>query len=74
MCLLLLKNVLNKKSVPSLNRINNPFYFINRFKSKNVNNKYSQTVNLPNFGQFELSMKNICKNEEKISKVNKNNL
>ena len=45
-----------------------------RFKSKQVkvdkqNNEYHKTLNLPDAGQFELSMKNICKTEEKIKQV-----
>ncbi len=32
-------------------------------------NDYYNTLNLPNPGEFELSMKNVCQNEEKIKKV-----
>ena len=30
---------------------------------------YTKTLNLPDPGKFELSMKKICENEEKIKKV-----
>ena len=45
-----------------------------RFKSKQTKsdkqkNDYQKTLNLPNAGQFELSMKNICQTEEKIKQV-----
>lgn len=39
-------------------------------KSKK-NEDYSKTLNLPNSGKFELSMKKICENEEQIKKVQK---
>ena len=38
-----------------------------RFKS--TKNVYSNTINLPNAGDFPLSMKNIYKQEENIKKV-----
>lgn len=37
---------------------------ISRYK-----NDYSKTLNLPNSGKFELSMKKICEHENKIKKV-----
>ena len=37
--------------------------------NKNAGPDYSKTLNLPNAGDFELSMKKICENEEKIKKV-----
>lgn len=40
-----------------------------RLKTKLNQIDYSKTLNLPNSGKFELSMKNICENEEKIKKV-----
>ena len=47
---------------------------IHRFKSssgikKSSQNEYQNTLNLPNAGDFGLSMKNICKTEDKIKKV-----
>jgi len=49
--------------------------YVLRFKSKQTKtdkqkNDYQKTLNLPNPGQFELSMKNICQTEEKIKQVN----
>jgi hypothetical protein len=41
----------------------------NKANSKETKHDYAKTLNLPNFGIFELSMKNICTNEEKIKKV-----
>ena len=38
-------------------------------QEKNANNEYAKTLNLPNPGQFELSMKKICDLEENIKKV-----
>lgn len=45
-----------------------------RFKSANkaLKNEYQDTLNLPNPGEFGLSMKNICKTEDKIRKVQPN--
>jgi isoleucyl-tRNA synthetase len=42
-----------------------------RLKSKSSQNgiDYSKTLNLPNAGAFELSMKNVCSNEEKIKNI-----
>ena len=34
-----------------------------------LKNEYQKTLNLPNPGEFGLSMKNICKTENKIKKV-----
>lgn len=36
---------------------------------KRYKNDYSKTLNLPNSGYFELSMKRICEHEDKIKKV-----
>jgi hypothetical protein len=46
--------------------------YIARYKSQKStvkNNDYSNTLNLPNAGKFELSMKKICEHEDKIKKV-----
>ena len=45
--------------------------YIVRYKShkSTVKNDYSNTLNLPNAGKFELSMKKICEQEDKIKKV-----
>lgn len=40
-----------------------------RLKSSKQQNDYSKTLNLPNAGKFELSMKNICETEAKIKKL-----
>ena len=46
------------------------FNFSNHQKrKKSKQNDYSKTLNLPNFGNFELSMKKIIENEDKIKKV-----
>jgi hypothetical protein len=45
------------------------FSIIKRFKTKLNQTDYSKSLNLPNSGKFELSMKNICENEDKIKKV-----
>ncbi len=42
-----------------------------RFKS--TTNVYSKTLNLPNAGNFNLSMKNIYENEENIKKASFSN-
>lgn len=44
--------------------INHPSCQIKRYK-----NDYSKTLNLPNCGKFELSMKRICEHEDNIKKV-----
>ena len=50
-------------------------YQDNRFKSKSrltppfKENDYSKTLNMPNSGKFELTMKNVCLNEENIKQV-----
>jgi hypothetical protein len=51
-----------------------PKYLTIRFKSKQAKvskqqNDYFKTLNLPNPGKFELSMKKICETEEKIKQV-----
>jgi hypothetical protein len=58
----------NFKSTSSLSKSEND---INRTNQKSKHD-YSKTLNLPNFGEFELSMKKICENEEKIKKVKLN--
>jgi hypothetical protein len=44
---------------------------INRiiYRFKSTKNVYSNTINLPNAGDFPLSMKNIYQQEENIKKV-----
>ena len=50
-------------------------YQDNRFKFKSrltppfKENDYSKTLNMPNSGKFELTMKNVCLNEENIKQV-----
>ena len=48
-------------------RVKNRIYLNYRFKS--TKNAYSNTINLPNAGNFPLSMKNIYQQEENIKKV-----
>ncbi|CAF0914431.1 unnamed protein product [Brachionus calyciflorus] len=56
---------LNRRSILTLN---NTVRNINRFKTQKTND-YSKTLNLPNSGKFELSMKKICETEEQIKKI-----
>lgn len=56
--------------INQLNKTNRCCLALHRFKSKkSEQNEYYKTLNLPNPGKFELSMKNICSNEEKIKQV-----
>lgn len=57
-----------KQSTSILNNNLNLFYRLKSTKIKK-NDDYSKTLNLPNSGKFELSMKKICENEEQIKKV-----
>ena len=51
--------------INQLNKTNRCCLALHRFKSKkSEQNEYYKTLNLPNPGKFELSMKNICSNEE----------
>lgn len=71
---MLLQIIKSKKGLPCLNNFSRFKLFessrlLSSDKAQKKANDYSKTLNLPNFGQFELSMKNICQNEEKIKKV-----
>lgn len=45
------------------------FHRFKSIKKSTGKNEYQKTLNLPNPGEFGLSMKNICRTEEKIKKV-----
>ena len=63
-------NTLNIRSKLILDTLGVQFKSNLRLKSaKSVKNEYQETLNLPNPGEFGLSMKNICKTEEKIKQV-----
>ncbi len=67
-----LKNAFSFRN--KLSRIINATYFRhNRYNSssgsKKLSHDYQKTLNLPNSGQFGLSMKNICKTEDHIKNV-----
>lgn len=51
-------------------RLSTSYSLACRFKSSSSDkNVYSSSLNLPNFGNFELSMKKICQNEERVKQL-----
>lgn len=51
------------------NSLFNNKYNLITFKCLKSTNIYSKTLNLPNAGNFNLSMKNVYENEENIKKA-----
>ena len=64
-----LRGVSNSQARQAVAALHKRFKSADTVKTGLDNDVYKKTLNLPNSGSFELSMKNICKTESKISKV-----